>query len=520
MVTDRVRNIVIVGGGTAGWMAACYLTAVLATPREDQRVSITLIESKDIGIVGVGEATLAHIKQIMLAIGIDEGDFMRCCNATFKNAIRFDNFRAKGETFWHPFTQLSHVNSYAMVNLWLAARQAGYKGSYAEAVAQDPAMCLKFLAPKRPDHQPYDGLVNYAYHIDTIELGRYLRQLGVQRGVRHVVDLVTDTARTEGGDIAHVTTAEHGDIAGDLFIDCTGFRSLLLGKTLGEPFRSFGDALFNDAAVAMRVPHAEGLQDIRPYTTCSAQDAGWIWNIPLYQRTGTGHVYSSAHMDKDTAEQALRDYIGPACEGIVANHIPMRIGRSQRAWVQNVVSLGLSGGFIEPLESTGIYLTELGLTLLRDHFPTKSTMATFAKRYNRHMASYYDEIRDFITMHYCLTDRTDTEYWRDCHDHGAIPPSLQEKLELWRTRLPTENDLDYTSELPAFSAVSYNYVLAGMNQLPKNPLPSESMQDLGLARAVFEDRAKGIAATVAEAPDHKTLLDQIHSGGGVGVGGG
>ncbi|MBT3534165.1 MAG: tryptophan 7-halogenase [Rhodospirillaceae bacterium] len=512
-MSDRIRKIVIVGGGTSGWTTACYLNTVLATPNTDEAVSITLIESKDIGVIGVGEATLAHIKKVMSAIGIDEGDFMRCCDGTFKNAIRFDNFRAKGETFWHPFTQLSHVNDFAMINLWLAARRDGYTGSYAEAVAQDPAMCERFLAPKRASDAPYDGLVNYAYHIDTIKLGRYLRDLGKQRGVHHVVDLVTDTGRDEAGNITHVHTEEHGDIAGDLFIDCSGFRALLLNQVLEEPFRSFSDVLFNDNAVAMRVPNPEGQRDIRPFTTCSAQEAGWIWNIPLHQRTGVGHVYSSAHIDKDAAEQALRDYVGPANEGLEANHIAMRIGRSERAWVNNVVSIGLSGGFIEPLESTGIYLVELGLTLLRDHFPTKSTMATFAKRYNRHMASYYDEIRDFITMHYCLTDRTDTDYWRLCHDHPAIPDSLLEKLDLWRTRLPTENDLDYTSDLPAFSAVSYNYILAGMDQLPENPLPAEAMQDLGLAKAVFEDRRKGIAATIAEAPYHMDMLDQIHGGG-------
>ncbi|MFP6747483.1 MAG: tryptophan halogenase family protein [Alphaproteobacteria bacterium] len=512
-MTERVRKIVIVGGGTSGWMAACYLTAVLATPKTDEQVSITLIESKDIGIIGVGEATPAHIKHILLAIGVDEGDFMRCCEATFKNAIRFDNFHAKGETFWHPFTQLTNANNYAIVNLWLAARRDGYRGSYAEAVAQDPAMCLRYLAPKKSGDAPYEGLVNYAYHIDTILLGRYLRDLSKRRGVRHVVDLVTGAGQDEAGNITHVSTEEHGDIAGDLFIDCTGFRALLLGKTLGEPFRSFNDVLFNDNAVAMRVPNPEGHRDIRPYTTCSAQDAGWIWNIPLYRRTGVGHVYSSAHMDKEAAERALRDYVGPAHEGLEANHIPMRIGRSERAWVKNVIAIGLSGGFIEPLESTGIYLTELGLTLLRDHFPTKSSMAPFARRYNRHMASYYDEIRDFITMHYCLTARTDTDYWRDCHAHGAIPPSLQEKLELWRNRPPTENDLDYTSELPAFSAISYNYVLAGMQRLPEHPLPAEAMQDLGFARAVLEDRRKGIADTVAQAPYHKDLLDQIHGGG-------
>mgnify|MGYP003325801406 FL=1 len=218
-------------------------------------------------------------------------------------------------------------------------------------------------------------------------------------------------------------------------------------------------------------------------------------------------------MDKDGAEQTLRDYVGPANEGLEANHIPMRIGRSERAWVKNVVSLGLSGGFIEPLESTGIYLVELGLVMLRDYFPTKSTMATFAKCYNRHMASFYDEIRDFITMHYCLTDRTDTEYWRLCHDHPAIPDSLTDKLELWQARLPTEHDLDYTSDVPAFSAVSYNYILAGMGHLPPNPLPTESMQDQDFARAVFEDRAKSIADIVAQAPYHMDMLDSIHGGG-------
>ena len=512
-MSDRVRDIVIVGGGTSGWTAACYLGAVLATPNPAEQVQITLIESKDIGIIGVGEATLAHIKQIMSTIGIDEGDFMRCCDGTFKSAIRFDGFREKGETWWHPFSQLSHVNNYAMVHLWLEARRAGYQGSYADAVAQDPEMCRRFLAPKTADHKPYDGLVNYAYHIDTIKLGRYLRDLGKQRGVRHITDLVTDTAFDESGNITAVSTQENGDIAGDLFIDCTGFRSLLLGKALGEPFRSFNDALFNDNAVAMRVPNPEGKRDIRPYTTCSAQDAGWVWNIPLYRRTGVGHVYSSAHMDREAAEQALRDYVGPAHEGLEANHIPMRIGRSERAWVKNVVSLGLSGGFIEPLESTGIYLVELGLTLLRDHFPTKSSMLPFAKRYNRHMAAYYDEIRDFICMHYCLTDRTDTPYWQDCQNHGAIPDSLQEKLTLWQSRLVSENDLDYTSGVPAFSAVSYNYILAGMNALPNGPLPAEAMHDLGLARAVFEDRAKGIEAIAAQAPDHMDLLDQIHRAG-------
>lgn len=512
---DRIRNIVIVGGGTAGWMSACYLNAVLATPDPAERVEITLIESKDIAIIGVGEATLAHIKRIMLAIGIDETDFMRSCEASFKNAIKFVGFHQHDVAWWHPFTQLSHVNAgnrpYSLANLWLEARRHGFDQDYARAVAQDPHMCDRFLAPKRASDRPYDGLVNYAYHIDTVQLGRYLRQIGVSRGVRHVVDLVGDVGRDEQGNVIHVTTQAHGDIAGDLFIDCSGFRGLLLNQALGEPFLSFNDVLFNDAAVAMRVPNAPGDTRINPHTTCTAQTAGWIWDIPLFQRSGVGHVYASAFMDKAAAEDTLRAYIGPGHEGLEANHIPMRIGRSRRTWVNNVIAIGLAGGFIEPLESTGIYLTELGLALLRDYFPTRAGMAGHAARYNRHMASYYDEIRDFICMHYCLTARDDSDYWRTCREHPAVPDSLKAKLELWRTRLPTENDLDYTAELPAFSAISYTYVLAGMAHLPRNGLAAAAFADAGFARAVFADRKRAIEATLAQAPDHWALLNRIHA---------
>lgn len=511
---DRIKRIVIVGGGTAGWMSACYLNAVLATPNPADRVEITLIESPDIGIIGVGEATLAHIKRIMLAIGIDEADFMRSCDASFKNAIKFVGFHRKDAVWWHPFTQLSHVNAgnqqYSLANLWLEASRRGFDQDYATAVAQDPHMCDRYLSPKRPEDRPYDGLVNYAYHIDTVLLGRYLRQVGTGRGVRHVVDLVTDVRRHESGNLSHVSTKEHGDIAGDLFIDCSGFRGLLVHQALGEPFVPYNDVLFNDAAVAMRVPNQDGDTRINPHTTCTAQGAGWIWDIPLYRRSGVGHVYASAFMEKQQAEDTLRQYIGPGHEALEAKHIPMRIGRSQRAWVNNVIAVGLSGGFIEPLESTGIYLAELGLVLLQDYFPTKSSLEYCAGQYNRHMASYYEEIRDFICMHYCLTARNDTDYWRTCAAHPAVPESLQAKLALWRTRLPSENDLGYTANLPAFSAISYTYVLAGMRHLPHEGLAAAAMFDADFAQAVLRDRQRTIEQTLAAAPDHWSILQRMH----------
>lgn len=510
---QRVRKILVVGGGTSGWMTAAYLNRTLAA-KGVNTVEITLIESRDIGIIGVGEATLANIKRMMIAIGINEMDFMRSCAATFKNAIRFEGFHQKGVPFWHPFTQLTHVNQFAIANLWMGQHDAGYQTSYAEAVTPDPLMCDEHRAPKNEKHPFYQGLVNYAYHVDTVQLGRYLRDLSKARGIKHVIDTVISVDQDDNGYVRNVTTKEHGNLDADLFIDCTGFLGLLINKTLGVPFISYNDVLFNNAAVAMRVPYAKGDKKIKPYTGCYAQEAGWIWDIPLHQRRGTGHVYAKDFISPEEAETQLRDWIGPEAEDCEANHINMRIGRSEQAWSKNVVTIGLSGGFIEPLESTGIYLVEMGLGLLRDYFPTKNNMDVMAGQFNRHMKSLYEEIRDFICMHYCLTDREDTDYWQTCKNHPAVPESLQEKLALWQQRLPAENDLGYTTEIPAFSAVSYTYIAMGMGLIPKEWQASEGFYDADFAKAVIDDRQRTIGQMMKEAPDHWKFVQDIHGSKG------
>ncbi len=506
---NRIRKILIVGGGTSGWMAACFLNRALRCEPPDQ-VEITLVESKDIGIIGVGEATLAHIKRMMVAMEINEMAFMRSCDASFKNAIKFIGFRRPGEAFWHPFTQVAHVNRYSMVNLWLEAQRRGFPTSYAETVAPDPIMCDRHKAPRTAEQGPYQGLLNYAYHIDTVKLGRYLREVAIGRGVRHVVDTVSDVGLDERGYVSHVRCEQHGELAADFFIDCTGFRGLLINKTLGEPFFSYNDVLYNDTAVALRVPYPDGTDKARPFTGCHAQDAGWIWDIPLYRRRGVGYVYSAGHIDAEQAEQRLRAYAGPEAEGLEANHIKMLIGRTRNPWVKNVCALGLAGGFIEPLESTGIYLTELGIALFYDHFPTKDSIEVLARPYNRHMQSLYEEIRDFICMHYCLTERDDTDYWRACRDHPNLPDSLAEKLRLWAARPAVENDLGYTSHPPAFSAVSYCYVAIGMGHLPQGGLAAAAFFDDRFAEAVFADRQRIANEALAAAPDHYRLLERIH----------
>ena len=510
---QRVCKILIVGGGTSGWMTAAYLNRVLSV-RGQNPVEITLIESRDIGIIGVGEATLANIKRMMLAIEINEMEFMRACDASFKNAIRFEGFHKKGVPFWHPFTQLTHVNRFSLANLWLGLKEQGMPVNYAEAVTPDPAMCDNYRAPKSESDPFYQGLVNYAYHIDTVKLGRYLRELAKSRGVDHVIDTVTEVHRDEQGNVSYVDTKESGALHADLFIDCTGFLGLLINKTLDVPFIGYNDVLFNNAAVALRVPYADGDRKVKPYTGCYAQGAGWIWEIPLYKRRGIGHVYCDQFISKDEAEKQLRDWIGPEARDCEANHIRMRIGRTERAWDKNVVSIGLSGGFIEPLESTGIYLVELGLSLLHDYFPTKDNMAVMARQYSDHMRNLYEQIRDFICMHYCLTDREDTDYWRECKNHPAVPDSLREKLTLWRERLPTENDLGYSTEIPAFSAVSYTYIALGMGLHPRNWRSGEAFFDDDFARAVIQDRQRVIGEAMAQAPDHWQLIHAIHGAKG------
>jgi 2-polyprenyl-6-methoxyphenol hydroxylase-like FAD-dependent oxidoreductase len=456
MSAQQIKKVLIVGGGTAGWLTACYLNRMIRQ-ENGQPIDITLVESPDIGIIGVGEATLASIQSTMQTLGIDEYDFMRCCAGTFKGGIRFTGFHQKDVTFWHPFTQLSHVNNQAIANLWLAAKEAGLESLYPYAVTPDPLLAEAFRAPKRREDAAYRGFLNYAYHIDTIELGRYLRKVSVDRGIKHISDTVTGVVRNEQGDVGHVETKENGNLEADLFIDCTGFRGLLINQAMEVPFISFNDVMFNDKAVAMRVPYEAPDTPVNPFTGCYAQDEGWIWEIPLYSRRGTGYVYSSAHASPEKAEQTLRDWAGPKAKDADANHIDMRIGRCEQIWAGNVVALGLSGGFIEPLESTGIYLAEMSLKLLTDNWPSHGSMAAMRRVFNGHMTNLYDEIRDFICMHYCLTEREDTDYWQLCKNHPAIPDSLMEKLEIWKHRLPQEKDLGYSLDIPAFSAISYIY---------------------------------------------------------------
>jgi tryptophan halogenase len=470
-----VNSVVIVGGGTAGWMTASYLRAAFG-----DRMAVTLVESENIPVIGVGEATFSTVRHFFDYLGLDEREWMPECSATYKLAIRFENWRADQQHFYHPFERLRVVDGFPLTDWWLNLRPSERFDKDCFLIA---SLCDNKSSPRHLDGTLFEpGFADegttraerttlteqstqfpYAYHFDATLLSRYLTKFSVDRGVRHVLDDVVDVALDERGWIRHVTTKHSGDLTGDLFIDCTGFRGMLLNKALGEPFMSYQDSLPNDSAVALRVPVDMAERGLRPCTTATAQDAGWIWTIPLFGRIGTGYVYARDYCSPDDAERALREFVGPVADDIEANHIRMRIGRSERSWVNNCVGIGLASGFVEPLESTGIFFIQNAIEQLVKHLPDHDWDDRLRKSYNSQVAHVMDGVREFLVLHYYAAARTDNQYWRDTKTR-PLPDGLAERIEQWQVKLP-----DKESVFPyyhGFEPYSYIAMLLGLGGVP------------------------------------------------------
>jgi flavin-dependent dehydrogenase len=489
------RNIVIVGGGTAGWMTATYLQAAFG-----HRIKITLVESKNVPTIGVGEATFSTVRHFFAALGLAEHEWMPDCHATYKLAIRFEDWRAKGHHFYHPFERPRVVGGFSLADWWLHLRPSDRFDLDTSVLA---ALCDAKISPRYLDGTLFerdfveageqampraipDGQTTqfpYAYHFDATLLARFLTRYGKQWGVRHVLDDVVDVRLDDRGYIDHVLTKEHGEIAGDLFVDCTGFRGMLLNKALGVPFQSYQDSLPNDRAVALRVPVDIAERGLRPCTTASARDAGWIWTIPLFGRIGTGYVYSSDYCTAEEAERTLREFVGPEADGLPANHIRMRIGRSAESWVKNCVAIGLSSGFVEPLESTGIFFIQNGVEQLVRHLPAGRDDEALRGAYNRQVANVMDGVREFLVLHYYAAARRDNDYWRDAKSR-PLPDGLAARIERWRTKLPDEDTM--FPYFHGFEAYSYVAMILGLGGLDVRPLPALASMDTTQAAREFE----------------------------------
>lgn len=453
-----MKRVLIVGGGSAGWITAAYMNASLNTGAK-KTVDITLVESASIGRIGVGEATVPTIRHVLQAIGISESDFLKATDATFKQAIKFVDWHTVGDGgYYHPFQRRPMARIDRAGAEWLMSDRSI---PYAETVSVQPAFCALGLSPRMHQSKDFASPFPYAYHMDAEKFADYLRDISIERGVTHYTDDVTDVLQAENGDIAEVRTKGGLELSADLFIDCTGFASLLSGKTLSTDFTDYGQWLLCDRAVAMRVPYSAYYPgEVRPYTTATALSHGWKWDIGLTDRRGIGYVYSSAFLSDEDAEKQLRTHEGPHAEGLDARHLKFRVGMRPKPWTRNCVAIGLSGGFIEPLESTGLYLIEFAALTLCEHFPFGNITEPLADRFNEILGNRYGEILDFINMHYCLTKRSDSDFWLEVQKEERITDSLKEKFDFWRFKPPSHSDFD--DQLRLFSHQSYEYILYGM----------------------------------------------------------
>jgi tryptophan halogenase len=453
MVPPPVQRILIVGGGTAGWMAAAALSHILGGA-----VRIDLVESEAVGTVGVGEATIPPIKLFNQLLGIDENSFIRETQATFKLGIAFQDWFRQGHGYFHPFGAYgAPLGVAAFHQYWLKASAGGGVGALGEYSPTEVAARLgRFARPEDTPHSPL-ARMTYAFHFDAGLYARFLRRQSEARGVtRHEGRIADVQLRDSDGFIRSVRLEDGRELAADFFIDCSGFRGLLIEGALKTGYEDWTHWLPADRAVAM--PCAR-VAPPTPYTQSTALSAGWRWRIPLQHRTGNGYVYSSVFLSDDEAEATLRASLdGPAAGE--PNFLRFKTGRRRKTWNKNCLSLGLASGFVEPLESTSIHLIQSGLSKLLLSFPDTGFAQADIDNYNRLMQAEFERIRDFIILHYHATERDDAPLWRQVRDM-AVPDSLTEKIELFRSR---GRVFRYEDEL--FQEASWVAVLMGQGVIP------------------------------------------------------
>lgn len=494
MNDSRIRDVVIVGGGTAGWMAAAALSATMG-----EQLRIRLIESDEIGIVGVGEATIPAIRLFNGLVGIDEDQFLRATQGTFKLGIEFQNWGRIGESYMHGFGQIGQsLDLIEFWQYWLRGRREGVASelgrySFNQAAAREG----RFARVSRIPNTQLDGL-SYAFHFDASLYARFLRNISEQRGVQRVEGKIVDVdLHPETGFVRSVRLASGEEHQGELFIDCSGFRGLLIEQALQTGYEDWSHWLPCDRAIA--VPTANVGQP-RPYTQSIAHPAGWQWRIPLQHRTGNGHVFSSAWMGEDEATRILLDTVEgqPLAD---PRTISFQTGMRKKAWNRNVVSLGLSSGFIEPLESTSIHLVQNGIARLISHFPDRGFAQANVDAYNRPIAYEFERIRDFIVLHYTANQR-DEPFWKAMQE-VELPPVLRDKIDLFKA---TGRIFREQEEL--FTEVGWLQVLIGQNVVPDTYHPLADVLTREELAGFLRDIETIVSAPALRLPIHADFIAQ------------
>ncbi|GEA09935.1 tryptophan halogenase family protein [Alteromonas sp. KUL49] len=507
-MTESIKHIVVVGGGTAGWLTA---GRIAAEHKENQAIQVTLVESPNVPIVGVGEGTWPTMRSTLIKLGIREDDFINQCDVSFKQGAKFAKWSKNIEEdfYYHP---LVLPQGFSKVNLVPHWQQQGVSQSFSDAVCFQEALCEKGLAPKTIRNPQYGAVANYAYHLNAGKFSQFLQKHCTSNlRVKHVLADVRSVTENELGDIAHVTTEQAGDIAGDLFIDCSGFSALLIGKHYQIPFNSCNDVLFVDNALAVQVPYEQEDDPIASHTISTAQQAGWIWDIGLQHRRGIGHVYSSAFTSEDQAYADLSRYIGRNIDDLSVKKISFDSGYRDKFWHRNCVAVGLAAGFVEPLEASSLVLVELSAQMIAEQLPAcRSVMDIIAKRFNDTFTYRWLRIVDFLKLHYVPSQREEA-FWQENRAAHSIPESLKELMHLWRYHPPYDHD--FTSNNEVFPAASYQYVLYGMGFKTDLSLYRTNDAEMALAKEQFHLNKMNIAKAVDMLPTNRELINKIKAFG-------
>jgi tryptophan halogenase len=507
-----LRAVVIVGGGTAGWLTAGIIAARHQPRMKAGGFSVTVIESPDIRIIGVGEGTWPTMRSSLEKMGVSETDLFRECDAAFKQGGKFAGWTtgAEDDAYYHPLMVPQGFSQVNLVPHWV---RAGGRRSFCDFVTPQGRLCDEGLAPKTITHAEYRGLANYSYHLDAGKFAPFLARHCVEKlGVRHVLADVVQVNQHESGDIESVLSKQAGEIFGDLFIDCSGFAALLIGKTLGVGFKECGDVLLCDTALAAQVPFDTPDAPMASQTISTAHEAGWTWDISLPNRRGVGYVYSSRHQSEEAARATLRRYIGPGHDDLPVRKIPIRAGHRATFWKRNCVAVGLASGFLEPLESSAIVLVELSAKLIAEQMPAcREVMDIIARRFNDVTLYRFGRIVDFLKLHYVLTKRTDTAFWRDNVDPASVPDRLRDLLTLWQYQSPWFFDeFDRLEEV--FPAASYQYVLYGMG-FQTRVMPEDTAESEVLASRLVRQNERLTDEMRTRLPKNRDLLTKIHEHG-------
>jgi len=459
-------NFVILGGGTAGWMCALYFQ----NKWKGKNIAVTLVESPQIGIVGVGEGSTPSLKNFFDDVEIDESEWMKDCNATYKVGIRFDGWSsAPGfESYRHPFpNQVDGFSTEGFAQYCHMRRTFMDINAHPDQFFLQSYLAERNMAPLAAKSFPFTSY--YGYHFDSALLGKFLAKTAVKRGVEHVQARVVSAKQGSDGNIQTLVFENEGVISADFFIDCSGFIGYLVQKTLQVPFQSYKNNLFNDAAVVMPTDVADPL---RSETISTTLNNGWAWDIPLTNRTGNGYVYSSQYCSDDEAETELREKLGLLDSDVEARHLKMKVGRVENHWVKNCLAIGLSQGFIEPLEATALHLVQVTILEFMLNFEEGNFSAANRDKFNTIVNRRFERVRDYVVAHYRLNSRNDTDYWRDNAKNQNLSNSLVKLLQAWTGAIKNDigEEIIQQNIGQHFSEVSWRILFAGYGFFPEGNL--------------------------------------------------